>query len=67
MRRIDGYHTVHGVICPSWQEKTRYAWKVAPIDTNEIGAVLINIKADGTITEPQILIKETGRTEAVYV
>lgn len=67
MRRIDGYHTIHGVICPSWQEKTRYAWKVAPIDTNEIGSVLITIKADGTITEPQILIKETGRTEAVYV
>lgn len=65
--RNGSYHLIHGVICPSWQEKTRYAYKVAPVERNEIGAVYIPIMANGEIRIPVIFKKETtiGRTVRV--
>lgn len=67
IRHDGGFHTIHGIICPSWQEKTRYAMKVAPVDKNEIGAVFIEIKADGEIRVPQFVLKETGKALAVNI
>lgn len=67
IRHNDGFHTIHGIICPSWQSKTRYAWKVAPVDVNEIGAVYMEIKADGEIRPPKFLLKETARSKVVKV
>lgn len=67
IRNGDGYHTIHGVIAPSWQSKTRFAYKVAPVERNEIGIVFVEIKADGEIVTPVILIKETGKVEGIRV
>jgi hypothetical protein len=50
------YKTIHGVILPSWQEKTRYAWMKAPVSKNKIGGVIHEIKADGTITSPKFCV-----------
>lgn len=56
-----GWHTVYGVISPSWQAKTRYAYKVAAIAQNAIGSVFVEIKADGTIVMPPDFVAETTR------
>jgi predicted phosphodiesterase len=64
-RGRDGFHMIHGVICPSWQAKTRFAWKVAPVDRNEIGAVYIDITAGGDIRAPKFLLQETKGYEVV--
>jgi hypothetical protein len=46
----DGYsHTIHAQILPSWQYKTRYAFRVAPFQRNDIGLTLTVITADGDI------------------
>ena len=42
-------HTIHGMILPSWQMKTRYAYKVAPFQRNDIGLVVYEISKDGDI------------------
>lgn len=55
------FHTIHGIICPSLQSKTRYAYAVAPVERNEIGVAFLKIKADGTIEAPHIL-KESSET-----
>lgn len=65
--RDNGYHMIHGLICPSWQSKTRYAWKVAPTERNEIGAVFLEIRADGEIRMPMILKQETEQTRKVVI
>lgn len=61
------YKTVHGVICPSWQAKTRYAHQKAPLAVNKIGSVIIEIKADGEIKTPKFLIQETDSLQSVTV
>jgi len=53
------FKTMHGVILPSWQMKTTYAYKVAPVQKNKIGGVYHDIKADGTITTPQFCVMDT--------
>ncbi len=66
-RDKSSFHLMHGVICPSWQGKTRYAYKVAPVDVNEIGAVFIEIKADGEIRMPHFILQETKIYQTVTV
>lgn len=61
------FHTVHGVIAPSWQAKTRFAYKVAPVARNEIGAVFIKINADGEIRTPVVLKKGTDQALRISV
>lgn len=63
----DGFHLMHGVICPSWQGKTRYAYKAAPVAINDIGAMFVEIKADGEIRTPVILKQETESMQKVTV
>jgi len=53
------FGTMHGVILPSWQTKTTFAYKVAPVSKNKIGGVYHNIFADGTISTPQFSIMDT--------
>jgi predicted phosphodiesterase len=60
----DGFHVTHGIICPSWQAKTRYAYMVGGVEVNEIGAVFIEITAEGDIRQPKMLKMETGRKKA---
>lgn len=67
-RLADGnFHLIHGIILPSWQEKTRYAWKAAAISKNEIGAAFLDISAPGDIRVPRFVIKETEPIETVKV
>ena len=66
-RNINSFHMIHGVVCPSWQMKTRYAYKVAPVDRNEIGAVFVEIRADGEIRAPIILMMEIKDRSAIAV
>lgn len=56
-----GYHMIHGLVCPSFQSKTRFAYKVAPTERNEIGCVFLEIRADGEIRLPVILKMDTER------
>lgn len=46
------FKAMHGIILPSWQCKTIYAHRVAPVQRNKIGGVSHEIKADGTIAIP---------------
>ena len=52
------YHTVHGIICPSWQLKTRFAYKVAPIAKNKIGLASFVVHGDGEIRPPVMTLLE---------
>ena len=59
--RLEGFkfRVLHGVIVPSWQSKTVYAWEKAAIERNRIGGVIHEIKEDGTITVPVFSVIET--------
>ena len=61
------FKTVHCVICPSWQAKTRYAYKVSPVAKNVIGAVQIEIRADHEIKTPLFLTMETESIRKIVV
>lgn len=63
---VQDYHTIHGIILPSWQAKTRYAYMVAPVDVNKVGLHTLEIKADGVIVvhKPDLL---NQREESVIV
>lgn len=58
------YHTIHGMILPSWQAKTRYALGKVPLQVNEIGALFLNVLPDGTIRDPFFSLMETRNGEA---
>lgn len=62
-----GFHVVNGVICPSWQSKTRFGYKVAAVDVNEIGAVFVEITAAGDIRTPHFIIQDSKQYQAVRV
>jgi hypothetical protein len=47
---------MHGLIIPSWQEKTRYGYMRAPVARNKIGGVIHEIKADGTVCVPKFCV-----------
>lgn len=66
-REKQDFHQLQGVVCPSWQGKTRFAYKVAPVDVNEIGAVFIDIRADGIISMPHFELMETKNERAIKV
>ena len=53
------YSTMHGIILPSWQAKTRYAHMVAPVSVNKIGGCTQLITAGGLIGVPQFCVMET--------
>jgi hypothetical protein len=66
-RERRGFRPVHGIICPSWQSKTRFAYKKAAVEVNEIGAVMVEIKAGGEIRFPEFILEETETTNLVTV
>ena len=51
-------HTLHGMILPSWQMKTRYAHRVAPFQRNDIGLGMFEVSAAGDIRIHKPLIME---------
>jgi hypothetical protein len=50
------FKTIHGIILPSWQMKTRYSLMRAPVAKNKIGGVWQVISADGMIGTPRFCI-----------
>lgn len=58
-RKQMNFGVLHGIITPSWQMKTTYAWMKAPVSKNKIGGVVQEIKADGTISVPRFSIMES--------
>lgn len=61
IRRLkDGeFHEMHGVICPSWQAKTRYAYGKVPAAVNSVGGVFARITVDGDMQRPRFVVKPT--------
>ena len=55
---VQDYHTIHGVILPSWQMKTRYAYRAAPFQRNDIGMTMTEITEGGDIRVMKPLIME---------
>src|SRR5688572_20570089 len=48
IRRIGNgeFHEMHGIICPSWQSKTRYALAKMAMAVNSVGGVYAKIGVD---------------------
>jgi hypothetical protein len=53
------FHTMHGVICPSWQAKTRFAFMKVPMAVNSVGAVFVRIGVDGAFGTPRFVVQTT--------
>jgi hypothetical protein len=66
-RSKTSYHMIHGIITPSWQMKTRFAYQVAPMERNEIGAVFVEIAVDGQIHIPHFELMETKAEGAIKI
>jgi hypothetical protein len=59
-RKRDGnFHVMHGVICPSFQAKTRYALAKVPMAVNSVGGVFAKIGVDGTFSNPRFVVQTT--------
>lgn len=61
--RVPGgnFKIAHGIICPSWQSKTRYAYAKVPFAVNSIGGTYVRITADGKfIAPPVFVVQVTG-------
>lgn len=52
------WHTIHGMILPSWQLKTRYAYRAAPFQRNDIGLSMTEVSAQGDIRIMKSLVME---------
>lgn len=53
------YHVFYGIICPSFQSKTRYAYKKVAMAINSIGGVYSRISVDGAFGLPKFAVKVT--------
>lgn len=53
------FHQMYGVICPSWQAKTRYALGKVPMAVNSVGGVYVRIGADGHFGYPRFVVQTT--------
>jgi hypothetical protein len=59
VREKNDFHQMHGIICPSWQAKTRYVFEKMPQAINSIGAVWMKIDASGEIGRPHFVVEVT--------
>lgn len=55
----DAFHQMHGVICPSWQSKTRWALGKVPMAVNSVGGVYARISVDGLMGVPRFVVQTT--------
>lgn len=51
-------HTIHGIVLPSWQLKTRYAYAKVPFQRNNIGLSRLIVTADGDLRILKPLLME---------
>lgn len=63
----DNCKTMFAMTFPSWQEKNRYAYGVAPYSMNHIGGGSFVVTADGQIVAPQFCTLETQSSDYVKV
>ena len=63
----ESVNVMHGMILPSWQRKTRFAYKVAPSEINKIGMAWFGISADGNISTPEFRIMKDDDRKPVMV
>jgi hypothetical protein len=60
IERMGGdFHVFHGIICPSWQAKTRYAYGKVPMAVNSVGGVFVRVNADGEMGHPHFVVETT--------
>lgn len=59
--------TMHYVILPSWQDKTRFVKDNMPLSINRVGMQIIQISADGVITIPKPMILESPLGEVIKI
>ncbi len=55
---VQDWHVIHGMILPSWQLKTRYAYRAAPFQRNDIGLAMTEVTEAGDIRVMKPLILE---------
>jgi predicted phosphodiesterase len=53
------FHEMHGVICPSFQAKTRYALGKVPMAVNSVGGTYVNVGVDGSFGSPHFVVQTT--------
>jgi len=53
------FHEMHGIVCPSWQAKTRYAYGKVAMAVNSIGGVYVNVSVDGEMSRPHFVVQTT--------
>lgn len=59
-RQRDGnFHVMNGIILPSWQAKTRFAFGKMPLAVNSVGGVYSKISADGSFGCPRFVVQTT--------
>lgn len=61
IKRMRGgeFHELHGIICPSWQAKTRFALGKVPMAVNSVGGTYARITVDGDICKPRFVVQTT--------
>lgn len=60
IERMGGeFHEFHGIICPSWQAKTRYANEKLPMAVNSVGGTFLVVSVDGQIHKPHFTVEVT--------
>lgn len=52
------YKEIRGVITPSWQRKTAFAWQVATLAPSVIGGVYVKVSQDGIIDVPKFIVDD---------
>lgn len=64
-REGEQYRIVHGAILPSWQAKTRYAYRAAPVARNRVGVAVSVV--GGAISAPVAFLMDTDATIPVVI
>lgn len=59
------YHTMHGSICASLQAKTRYAYKMAPVQINRVGVTYAVIPTYAPLYVPEPTLLDTDKLPAL--
>lgn len=57
------YRLIWGVVCPSWQLKTRYGYRVAPVERNKVGITMQTVTASGDIRPPVFWTRSISSAE----
>jgi hypothetical protein len=64
---VDGLLAMHGVICPPWQAKTDFVYRIAPDELTNVGGTIIEIGVDGTIRPPEFVLMDVELDPVQYV